>query len=84
MEEDLDYYLAMEEDAQQEEEDWGEDGEMDIQHQLAAPSSIQVASDGAAPISVPTVPSVISPSATSTVSRPAATTSFSAPVNVAK
>ena len=79
MEEDLDYYLAMEEDAQQEEEDWGEEGEMDIQHQSVAPSSNQVASDGAAPVSVPTVPSV-----TSTVSRPAATTSFSAPVNVSK
>ena len=38
MEEDLDYYLAMEEDAQQEEEDWGEEGGMEIQQLPTAPN----------------------------------------------
>lgn len=80
MEEDLDYYLAMEEDAQQEEEDWGEEGEMDIQHQPAAPSSNLTSSGGAPPMGAPTVPAV----AASSVSKPAAVIPLAAPASAAK
>ncbi len=79
MEEDLDYYLAMEEDAQQEEEDWGEEGEMDIQQQTPAPSSNLKASGGAPPMGAPAAP-VVAFSA----SKPAAAMPLSAPASAAK
>ena len=46
MDDDLDYYLAMEEDAQQEQEEWDEDVSMDVQQPAvnvaaSVPSQVQ-------------------------------------------
>ena len=75
MEEDLDYYLAMEEDAQQEEEDWGEEGGMEIEH-LPTPLNSST-------LAAPSGPTIL-PVAVSSVPKPAVVTSLSAPTNVAK
>lgn len=78
MEEDLDYYLAMEEDAQQEEEDWGEEGAMEIQHHSAQPSN-QTNSTAAPSIEATTVPMVSVP-----LPKPVVMTSLSVPATATK